>query len=68
MKEKMASANWQNATTEQMENNTSDKQTMLGGLSTVSSYADDILAAKKWYTELLGIEPYFAPILNTQPT
>jgi len=54
------SANWQNATTEQMENNTSDKQTILRGLATVNSYADDILAAKKWHTELLGIEPYFA--------
>ena len=49
-------ANGQNAT-EQMEN-ASDKQ-ILRGLATVSFYANDIQAAKKWYSELLGIEPYF---------
>lgn len=32
---------------------------MLRGLATVSFYADDLEAAKRWYTELLGIEPYF---------
>jgi predicted enzyme related to lactoylglutathione lyase len=32
---------------------------MLRGLTTVSFWADDLVAAKKWYTELLGIEPYF---------
>jgi predicted enzyme related to lactoylglutathione lyase len=32
---------------------------MLRGLTTVSFWADDLEAAKKWYTELLGIEPYF---------
>ncbi len=32
---------------------------MLRGLATVSFYADDLAAAKAWYTELLGIEPYF---------
>jgi predicted enzyme related to lactoylglutathione lyase len=37
---------------------TSGKQT-LRGLATVSFYAADIKAAKKWYSELLGIEPYF---------
>ncbi|GHO55607.1 hypothetical protein KSB_40820 [Ktedonobacter robiniae] len=36
----------------------SDTQT-LRGLSTVSFYAADLAAAKKWYTELLGIDPYF---------
>ncbi|MCU5342662.1 VOC family protein [Bacillus cereus] len=35
----------------------SDTQT-LRGLTTVSFWTDD-LAAKKWYAELLGIEPYF---------
>jgi predicted enzyme related to lactoylglutathione lyase len=34
------------------------KQT-LRGLATISFWADDVNAAKKWYTELLGIEPYF---------
>ncbi len=33
---------------------------MLRGLSTISFWADDVLAAQQWYSELLGIEPYFA--------
>lgn len=33
---------------------------MLRGFATVSYYADDIEAAKTWYAELLGIEPYFS--------
>jgi predicted enzyme related to lactoylglutathione lyase len=32
---------------------------MLRGLTTVSFFADDLEAAKDWYAELLGIEPYF---------
>ena len=32
---------------------------MLRGLTTVSYYAADIEAAKAWYAELLGIDPYF---------
>lgn len=32
---------------------------MLRGLTTVSFWADDLEAAKKWYTELLEMEPYF---------
>jgi predicted enzyme related to lactoylglutathione lyase len=35
------------------------KQNTLRGMATVSFWADDLAAAKKWYTELLGIEPYF---------
>ncbi len=31
----------------------------LRGLTTVSFYAADMLAAKQWYSELLGMEPYF---------
>ncbi|MFU8945124.1 VOC family protein [Mycetocola zhadangensis] len=31
----------------------------LRGLATISFYADDIDAAREWYTELLGISPYF---------
>ncbi|MGF6950243.1 catechol 2,3-dioxygenase-like lactoylglutathione lyase family enzyme [Neobacillus sp. B4I6] len=31
----------------------------LRGLATVSFWTDDLAAAKKWYTEILGIEPYF---------
>ena len=38
---------------------TSGKQTLLRGLATVNFYAADLKAAKKWYSELLGIEPYF---------
>lgn len=52
--------------TEQMENNAGDKQ-ILRGLATVNFYADDIQAAKKWYSELLGIEPYFARPNLEQP-
>ncbi|MGW5074752.1 VOC family protein [Rhodococcus sp. NPDC004095] len=33
---------------------------MLRGLTTVSFFADDVAAARDWYTEVLGIEPYFA--------
>ena len=32
---------------------------MLRGLTTVNFIADDMTAAKRWYTELLGLEPYF---------
>lgn len=28
-------------------------------MSTVSYFADDMAAAREWYTDLLGIEPYF---------
>ena len=38
---------------------TSGKETLLRGLATVNFYAADMKAAKKWYSELLGIEPYF---------
>jgi predicted enzyme related to lactoylglutathione lyase len=31
----------------------------LRGLATVSFFADDMNAAQSWYTELLGIAPYF---------
>jgi predicted enzyme related to lactoylglutathione lyase len=32
---------------------------MLRGFATISYFAEDLDAAKAWYTELLGIEPYF---------
>jgi predicted enzyme related to lactoylglutathione lyase len=32
---------------------------MLRGLTTVSFWAADLTAAKQWYSELLGIAPYF---------
>jgi len=32
---------------------------MLRGLTTISFWAADLAAAKKWYAELLGIDPYF---------
>jgi predicted enzyme related to lactoylglutathione lyase len=32
---------------------------MLRGLTTVSFFADDVTAAARWYTDLLGVEPYF---------
>jgi predicted enzyme related to lactoylglutathione lyase len=33
---------------------------VLRGLSTISFYATDHEAAKKWYVDFLGIEPYFS--------
>lgn len=32
---------------------------MLRGLTTVSFWADDLVAARQWYAELLGVQPYF---------
>lgn len=32
---------------------------MLRGPATISYYADNVEAAKRWYSDLLGIEPYF---------
>ncbi|WP_346533632.1 VOC family protein [Micromonospora sp. DPT] len=32
---------------------------MLRGIATVSFWADDLPAAKTWYADLLGVEPYF---------
>jgi predicted enzyme related to lactoylglutathione lyase len=33
---------------------------MFRGFATMSFYADDLAAARRWYTELLGVEPYYA--------
>jgi len=30
------------------------------GFATITFYADDLASARDWYTELLGIEPYYA--------
>ena len=35
------------------------KSQTLRGFATVSYYAADLQAAKNWYAELLGIQPYF---------
>jgi predicted enzyme related to lactoylglutathione lyase len=32
---------------------------MLRGLTTIRFHTTDLAAAKRWYTEFLGIEPYF---------
>jgi catechol 2,3-dioxygenase-like lactoylglutathione lyase family enzyme len=32
---------------------------MLRGLTNVSFWADDVVAARNWYADVLGIEPYF---------
>jgi predicted enzyme related to lactoylglutathione lyase len=32
---------------------------LVRGLATISFYAQDLDKAKKWYSELFGIEPYF---------
>lgn len=31
----------------------------LRGMANVSFWAEDLKAAKEWYTKLLGVEPYF---------
>ncbi|UVI33182.1 VOC family protein [Paenibacillus spongiae] len=36
-----------------------NNSTTLQGFATISYWAADLEAAKKWYAELLGIEPYF---------
>jgi catechol 2,3-dioxygenase-like lactoylglutathione lyase family enzyme len=33
---------------------------VLRGLSTINLWADDLPAATRWYTDLLGVEPYFS--------
>ena len=33
---------------------------MFRGFATISFYADDLAAARQWYAELLGMEPYYA--------
>jgi len=40
---------------------------MLRGLTTVTHFADDLGAAQAWYTELLGVEPYFAKEFQGKP-
>ncbi len=43
-----------------------DTQT-LRGVATINFWADDLPAATKWYTELLGIEPYFVRPVQGPP-
>ena len=33
---------------------------MLRGMATVSFFTDDLAAAKRWYTDVLGVEAYYA--------
>ena len=40
---------------------------MLRGLSTVRLVAEDVPAAVAWYTELLGVEPYFTREVEALP-
>ena len=40
---------------------------MLRSLTTVRFFADDLSAARNWYTELLGVEPYFVREIEVQP-
>ena len=37
---------------------------MLRGLATINYFADDLTAARDWYTRLLGTEPYFVRELD----
>jgi len=36
-----------------------ESKAMLRGMANVSYWADDLKAARAWYSELFGIEPYF---------
>jgi catechol 2,3-dioxygenase-like lactoylglutathione lyase family enzyme len=40
---------------------------MLRGLTTVTLFADDLPAARDWYTEVLGVEPYFERRVDDAP-
>jgi predicted enzyme related to lactoylglutathione lyase len=40
---------------------------MLRGVTTVSFFAADLAAARTWYTELLGIDPYFERPVDGPP-
>jgi len=40
---------------------------MLRGLTTVNYVADDVPAAVAWYTQVLGVEPYFSRSMEDKP-
>lgn len=40
---------------------------MLRGLTTITYFTDDVPAAVAWYTEVLGVEPYFARPVEGPP-
>ena len=40
---------------------------MLRGLTTVSFFADDVAVAARWYSDVLGIEPYFTRDFDGAP-
>ena len=39
----------------------------LRGLATVSFFADNLVEAKEWYVDLLGVEPYYSFPNDEQP-
>lgn len=49
-------------------NNGSDNSAILRGMATVSFWADDVKAARDWYTRLLGVEPYFERPNSEEPS
>ena len=40
---------------------------MLRGLTTITYFADDVPAAVAWYTEVLGVSPYFSRDVQGKP-
>jgi predicted enzyme related to lactoylglutathione lyase len=40
---------------------------MLRGFTTITYFADDVPAAVAWYTELLGVDPYFVRPVEGPP-
>lgn len=50
-----------------MGDDATDGALTLRGLTTVSFYADDVPAAKEWYGDLLGVDPYFERPVDGPP-
>jgi predicted enzyme related to lactoylglutathione lyase len=40
---------------------------MLRGMTTITLFTDDLDAARRWYTDLLGVEPYFERSVDGTP-
>jgi predicted enzyme related to lactoylglutathione lyase len=40
---------------------------MLRGLTTITYFADDVAAAVAWYTDVLGVQPYFSRDVQGKP-
>lgn len=50
-----------------MSETTETETTFLRGMATANLWADDVPAAVTWYTEVLGVEPYFRMPQEPEP-